>query len=114
MEADEADRLPDEEVVGQVKYVKPKLCEERQTQASFLSTLTFAATDSTSSALSRILHVLCEHRDIQDKLRHEIREAQKQHGERLLYDVISQLPLLDAVCRETLRLYPPVSAVVRE
>lgn len=114
MEADEADRLPDEEVIGQVKYVKPSLCGSPLTQKTFLSTLTFAATDSTSSALSRILHVLCEHQDIQSKLRHEIWEAQKQHGERLLYDVISQLPLLDAVCKETLRLYPPISAVVRE
>ncbi|KAJ3527750.1 hypothetical protein NMY22_g9670 [Coprinellus aureogranulatus] len=96
MEADDADKLPDEEVVGQV------------------NTLTFAATDSTSSALSRILHVLCERQDMQQALRHEIREAQKENGKRLSYDTISQLPLLDAVCRETLRLYPPVSIVLRE
>ncbi|KAJ3515520.1 hypothetical protein NMY22_g14433 [Coprinellus aureogranulatus] len=96
MEADEADRLPDDEAIGQV------------------NTLTFAATDSTSSALSRILYVLCERPDMQDKLRHEIREAQKEHGNRLSYDILSQLPLMDAVCRETLRLYPPVSIVLRE
>ncbi|KAJ2919030.1 hypothetical protein MD484_g1462, partial [Candolleomyces efflorescens] len=95
-EANEADRLPDEELLGQV------------------SVLTFAATDSTSTSLSRTLHVLCEHQDVQDKLRAEIRKAHQEHGLRLPYDVIVALPLLDAVCRETLRLYPPVPTVLRE
>ncbi|KAJ3548683.1 hypothetical protein NMY22_g1169 [Coprinellus aureogranulatus] len=111
MEADDADKLPDEEVVGQVKCVQLNLVGQ---SLMIFSTLTFAATDSTSSALSRILHVLCERQDMQQALRHEIREAQKENGKRLSYDTISQLPLLDAVCRETLRLYPPVSIVLRE
>ncbi|KAF6754459.1 cytochrome P450 [Ephemerocybe angulata] len=96
MQVDEAERLSDEEVLGQV------------------GTLTFTATDSTSSALSRILHVLCERVDWQDKLRAEIKDAQKKHGVRLDYDVLNALPLMDAVCRETLRLYPPVSTLLRE
>ena len=60
--------------------------------------------DTTSNALSRILHLLAQNPDVQDKLRAEIREAQEQHGKEIPYDEIMTLPFLDAICRETLRL----------
>jgi cytochrome P450 len=59
--------------------------------------------DTTSSALSRILWILAQRQDVQDKLRLEIREARKDQGD-LTYDELTKLPNLDAVCRETLRL----------
>jgi len=77
-----------------------------------LNNLVFAATDTTSSALSRILHILAQHPDVQEKLRQEIRSAQ-QEGVDLSYDQLMSLQYLDAICRETLRLYPPVSFVTR-
>ncbi|KAH6912732.1 cytochrome P450 [Coprinopsis sp. MPI-PUGE-AT-0042] len=95
MEASAADQLPDDEVIGQ------------------MSTLVFAATDTTSSALSRILHLLCLNPSVQERLRAEILEAQERVGEELDYDTLSTLPYLDAVCRETLRLYPPIANLVR-
>lgn len=67
-------------------------------------TLIFAATDTTSSALSRIFQLLSEHHDVQQKLREEIIAA-KGEREEIPYDELSSLPYLDAVCRETLRLY---------
>ena len=67
------------------------------------STFTFAATDTTSSALARILWVLAQRQDAQDKLRLEICEARKV-GDDLAYDELMNLRYLDAVCRETLRL----------
>lgn len=59
---------------------------------------------------------------VQGKLRAELREAQEQYGREIPYDELSALPYLDAVCRETLRLYvsprtlhpaifPPLTAV---
>jgi cytochrome P450 len=67
--------------------------------------LTFAATDTTSSALSRIFHLLALHKDVQAKLRQEILEAREDNGrEDLSYDTLVSLPYLDAVCREALRL----------
>ncbi|KAF8150633.1 cytochrome P450 [Crassisporium funariophilum] len=94
IDASEEDRLSKEEILGQ------------------MSTLTFAAMDTTSGALSRILHLLSTHPRVQDKLREEIREARSKHGD-MAYDELVALPYLDAVCRETLRLYPPVSVVSR-
>ena len=63
--------------------------------------LTLAAMDTTTSALSRALQLLSEHQDIQERLRVEVMQA--RDGRDLQYDELVQLPLLDAVCRETLR-----------
>ena len=67
------------------------------------STFTFAAMDTTSSALARILHILSTRLDVQSKLRQEIVDARSHHGN-LEYDELVALPYLDAVCRESLRL----------
>ena len=73
----------------------------------------FGATDTTSSAMSRILSVLAHNPDEQSKLREEVTKAHKEYGD-LDYDKLQSLPYLDAVCRETLRVYPPGSSVTRE
>ncbi|TFK27111.1 cytochrome P450 [Coprinopsis marcescibilis] len=95
MSATEEDKLPEEELIAQ------------------MSTLMFAAMDTTSNALSRTLDILSAPQDAHDRLRQEILEAKKLHGE-LSYDELNNLTFLDAVCRETLRLYPPAPVVLRE
>ncbi|KAG6907126.1 hypothetical protein DXG01_010430 [Tephrocybe rancida] len=88
-EASAEDALPDREVLAQAS--RP--------------TFTFAATDTTSNALSRTLHLLSTHSEVQDRLRAEIVEARKAHDGDIPYDDLVALPLMDAICRETLRLY---------
>lgn len=44
------------------------------------------------------------HKDVQEQLRAELVEARERYGQDIPYDELSQLPILDAVCRETLRL----------
>ncbi|KAF8966255.1 cytochrome P450 [Flammula alnicola] len=77
-----------------------------------MSTLIFAAMDTTSSALSRIIHLLATHQDVQDRLRKEIKEAREEDAD-LPYDKLVSLPYLDAICRETLRLHPPLTIIRR-
>ena len=60
--------------------------------------------DTTSNTLSRTLHLLAEHPDVQSKLRQELLDARAAEGV-LSYDELNKLPLLDCVCRETLRVY---------
>lgn len=60
----------------------------------------FAAMDTTSNALSRILVILGENPEAQERLRQEIIDA----GEDPDYDTLIGLPYMDAICRETLRL----------
>ena len=59
--------------------------------------------DTTSNALSRTLYLLSIHQDAQRRLRQEVLEAMK-YGD-LAYDRLEALRYLDAVCRETMRLY---------
>lgn len=66
-------------------------------------TLTFAATDTTSTAVARALWLLANHPEAQDRLRAEITEAGNGDNQ-LAYEELVALPYLDAVCRETLRL----------
>ena len=70
----------------------------------FHRTMLFAGTDTTSNALGRTLQVLAEHPDMQDRLREELSAARDFPGQDIPYDRLVGLPLLDAVCRETLRL----------
>ncbi|KAI0355254.1 cytochrome P450 [Trametes cingulata] len=94
MSASAEDRLSEAELIGQV------------------STFIFAAMDTTSNALAMTLSLLAQHPDVQEKLRKEILEA--SNGEDLDHDQLVSLPYLDAVCRETLRLYSPTTTIFRE
>ncbi|KAI0030894.1 cytochrome P450 [Vararia minispora EC-137] len=92
--ASEEERLSEEELMAQI------------------TTFTVAGSDTTSNALSRIFHFLSLHPEVQDKLREELTEACGASGE-ITYDDLMDLPYLEAVCRETLRLHPPVHLVQR-
>ncbi|KAF8966256.1 cytochrome P450 [Flammula alnicola] len=95
MSTSQEDSLTREELLGQI------------------TSLTFAAMDTTSAALSRVLHLLATHQDVQDKLRKEIKEAKEEENGDLPYDKLVSLPYLDAICRESLRLHPPLTYVRR-
>ena len=67
--------------------------------------LLFAATDTTSHMMAQVLQLLSEHPDAQHKVREEILAS--RGGQDIAYDQLHALPYLDAVCKETLRLYVP-------
>ncbi|KAI0920673.1 hypothetical protein AcV5_010349 [Taiwanofungus camphoratus] len=97
-EADEEDKLSDELVIATY------------------SAIIHGGQETTSGVLSRLLSLMAKDTDLQERLRTEIRDAQtkKGSGEELAYSELNSLPLLDAVCREFLRLFPPVTFVWRE
>ena len=65
-----------------------------------------AGMDTTANSLARVLQLLADRPDVQDKLRQEILQAVEAQGDgdMLDYDTIMALPYLEAVCRETLRV----------
>ncbi|RPD79156.1 cytochrome P450 [Lentinus tigrinus ALCF2SS1-7] len=98
MAASEEDRLPDDELIGQV------------------STMILAGMDTTANSLARVLQLLSENPDIQEKLREEIvttAEAEGHDGT-IDFDRLMELPYLEAICRETLRVYPGVASLMRD
>ncbi|KAI0738093.1 cytochrome P450 [Daedaleopsis nitida] len=95
MAATDEEKMSDEEILAQT------------------STFILAGMDTTSNALSRILHQLAIHQDVQRKLRAELMEATDGGTTDLHHDDLVKLPYLDAVCRETLRLASPVLFISR-
>lgn len=66
--------------------------------------------DTTSNALSTTLLLLADHPEVQQKLRNEILDASGPEGQvKFDHDTLVSLPYLDAICRETLRLYVIIS-----
>ncbi|MDJ0752315.1 MAG: cytochrome P450 [Ardenticatenaceae bacterium] len=68
-------------------------------------TLFFAGHETTAALLTWATHLLSSSEDVMSKLRQELRDVL---GDRTIqYEDIARLPYLEAVLKETLRLYPP-------
>lgn len=67
-------------------------------------TLVFTATDTTSGAMARVLHLLAQYPEVQEKLRAEVTEAFHHQDEAIDFNNVSALPYLEAVIKETLRV----------
>ena len=65
-----------------------------------------AGMDTTANSLARILQLLAENPDVQERLRDEITHAVEEYGidNTLEFDKLMELPYMDAICRETLRV----------
>ena len=63
-----------------------------------------SGTDTTVNGICQTLQFLTQYPDVQEKLRAEIARAQEEHGNEIPYNTLLDLPYLDAVCRESLRL----------
>ncbi|KAH7325259.1 cytochrome P450 [Rhizoctonia solani] len=90
--------------------------EEQMTEEEILAQvngLIFAGHDTTSGGLARTLHLLAQYPDVQAQLRAEVREAHGLYGKDLDYDQFNSLKYLDAVCRESLRLWSPAQLTER-
>uniref|UniRef100_A0A1B0FQS7 Cytochrome P450 n=1 Tax=Glossina morsitans morsitans TaxID=37546 RepID=A0A1B0FQS7_GLOMM len=79
-----------------------------------VNTFLFEGHDTTSSAISFCLYALSRHADEQQKL---FEELHSYFGDDLQsplnYNDLQQLPYLNCVIKESLRLYPPISAIGR-
>ncbi|KAG1781986.1 cytochrome P450 [Suillus placidus] len=99
--------------------------ETKLTDAELLgqmNVMIFAGLDTTTSALARCVYLLAQHPRVQARLRSEISDAMKSSrlqeeddipSAELPYDVLMSLPFLDAIVKETLRLYPSLPLMIR-
>lgn len=86
-----------------------------------INTFMFAGSDTTSLALTWTLYLLAKHPEVQRRLRAELLEAAPatpvsrltSEETESLYNVLSNLPYLNDVVRESLRLIPPVHSSLR-
>ncbi|CAE6385476.1 unnamed protein product [Rhizoctonia solani] len=86
---------------------------DRESMIGHMNVFIFAGHETTSTAVSRVLEVLSQSPNIQVRLREELRQYFEANSNETHYDTLLELPYLDGVVRETLRLYPPVSSIAR-
>ena len=90
---------------------------------SNVNTFFFAGSDTTSLALTWIIYLLSMYPSLQDRLRAEIRAFNATHpklpafsekgGWDEVWSALDELPYLNNVIREALRLIPPVHSSIR-
>ncbi|KAG8240166.1 hypothetical protein J437_LFUL019092, partial [Ladona fulva] len=73
-----------------------------------------AGSETSSSAVSFCIYELAQNLDIQDELRREVDGVLSSHGGEISYESLSEMQLMERVLKETMRIYPPVSVLVRE
>lgn len=73
----------------------------------------FGGLESISTTLSFSAHELAVNPDVQAKLRREIDDTLKETNDQVTLDTINKLKYLDAVIKETIRMYPPNSFTER-
>ena len=74
-----------------------------------ISSILFAGQDTTSNALTYALTSIAHNRDVREWLREEISATSSTAS----WNEVNQLPRLDAVVKETLRLYPSAPLTLR-
>ncbi|KAH7069785.1 cytochrome P450 [Paraphoma chrysanthemicola] len=78
-----------------------------------LMTFLAAGHETTASAMSWAVYLLCKHPDVQTRLREEVRTHLDMNGP-INATEIDKLPYLNAVLNETMRVLPPVPLTLRE
>lgn len=86
-----------------------------------MMTFLAAGHETTASALTWAVYLLAKHPEMQRRLRDEVHasqlpspvEAPTSANCSVTAGLIDQMPYLDAFCRETLRLFPPVALTIR-
>jgi cytochrome P450 len=82
-----------------------------------LMTFLAAGHETTASAVSWAVYVLCRYPDVQTRLRNEVQQelaSALEDGGQISSTAIDRLPYLNAVLQETMRIFPPVPLTLRE
>ncbi|PNH43027.1 hypothetical protein VD0004_g4350 [Verticillium dahliae] len=82
-----------------------------------MMTFLAAGHETTASAMTWAIYLLCLHPDVQSRLRDEVRRnlpSPNDAGTSVSAPDIDRLPYLSAVCAEVLRYYAPVPMTLRE
>lgn len=86
------------------------MTDELITSNSFIFML--AGLETTSTTLSFCLYELSKDKDVQDRIRKEIKECVERHGS-MNYDAVVSMRLTTQAVMETLRMHPPTPLTTR-
>jgi len=95
-----------------LEYLYDKGCDEAASTAILLDIL-FAGVDTTSHTMAFAIYLLAKHIEVQEKLYQEVVEKVGING-RLQKNSLNSMSYLKAVVKETIRMFAPASANIRE
>lgn len=78
-----------------------------------MMTFLLAGHETTATAMIWAIYLLCKHKDVQDKLREEIRAKIPSLAHDITASDLDDCHYLQAFCSEVLRLWAPVSLTMR-
>ncbi|CAH0555970.1 unnamed protein product [Brassicogethes aeneus] len=73
-----------------------------------------AGFETSATTMTFALFEMSLNQDVQERVRQEVREVLARHNGEINYDSIMEMRYMEQVIRETLRKYPPVSALTRQ
>ena len=80
-----------------------------------MMTFLAAGHETTASAFMWAAYLLCQHQDVQKKLREEIHtHIPSLSSDKVDHEVLDNMPYLHAFCQEVLRIYSPVPLTLRQ
>ncbi|KAG8709057.1 cytochrome P450-dit2, partial [Ceratobasidium sp. 423] len=86
---------------------------DHRSMVGHMNVFIFAGHETTSTAVTRILDTLAQRPNVQVKLREELRRYFEENPNGTHHDALLELPYLDGIVREVLRLYPPIPNIPR-
>lgn len=91
---------------------------EKEMDLSLMSAQLFvffaAGFETSSSATSFTLHQLAFHQDIQSQVHEEIDRVLSKYNNKLSYDAVKEMTLLDRVFKEAMRIFPSLGVLNRD
>ena len=111
------DKLSNQELeTTMTREVKSTVSKEKLSDADIIcSTMMFilGSFETTNSAFQFVIHNLIDNQEVQDQLRHEL-FALNREDKNAPYTAkeLERIPLLTAIIKESIRMYPPVSTPV--
>ncbi|XP_019875569.2 probable cytochrome P450 6a23 [Aethina tumida] len=73
-----------------------------------------AGYETSSTTMTFALYEIARDKELQNKMRQEIREVLKKNDGKLTYEAVKDMELMSRVVEETLRKYPAISMIPRE
>uniref|UniRef100_UPI003B642336 cytochrome P450 4C1-like n=1 Tax=Monomorium pharaonis TaxID=307658 RepID=UPI003B642336 len=78
-----------------------------------VDTFMFEGHDTVAMSLTYTILLLAEHKDVQERVRSEVRKVMNENGGKLTLTALNNLLYLERCLKESLRLYPSVSLISR-
>ncbi|XP_026686021.1 cytochrome P450 6a22-like, partial [Diaphorina citri] len=101
----------DEPIIRNLLVAEQDITEELITAQCFVFFI--AGFDTSSTVLTFSLYELAKNKSIQSTLRKEINDTKAKYGGELTYESYDEMPLLDRVIKESLRMYTPLGQLDR-